>query len=124
MAYQRLEDSRLLLEQLDRPKPAIYLAGYAIECILKALLISRTPKGDRLELLRSFRGASGHDLSRLRHRLRIVGVHAASDIAEKLSLVSSWSTDLRYEPGDGDRDDADEFLSAAKDIIDWANQRM
>jgi hypothetical protein len=41
-----------------------------------------------------------------------------------VSLVSSWSTDLRYEPGPGDRDDAEAFLASADAILTWANGRM
>lgn len=41
-----------------------------------------------------------------------------------LSLVRSWSTDLRYEPGPGDREDAEAFLAATASILKWADGRM
>jgi hypothetical protein len=43
VAYQRIEDGSLMLDKLDRPKAAVYLSGYASECILKALLLVVTP---------------------------------------------------------------------------------
>jgi len=42
VAYQRLEDGAALLE-ISRPRAAIYPTGYAIECILKTLLLMSTP---------------------------------------------------------------------------------
>jgi HEPN domain-containing protein len=123
VAFQRLEDGVLLLG-LERPRAAVYLAGYAVECMLKSLLIAETPTSRRDDLMVSFRGASAHDIDWLRDMVvRIVGklpVHVARD----LSLVSSWSTDLRYEPGAGNLDDATSFLAAAKSILSWCDRRM
>ena len=42
VAFQRLEDGKSLLE-INRPRAAIYLTGYAVECILKALIVTSTP---------------------------------------------------------------------------------
>ena len=47
VAYQRLDDGAVLLE-ISRPRAAIYLTGYAVECILKALLLISTPAGERV----------------------------------------------------------------------------
>ena len=123
VAYQRLDDGTALLE-ISRPRAAIYLTGYAVECILKALLLMSTPAADRAELLATFRGAIAHNIEWLRDRLvqRIGRLPVGEN--RQVSLVSSWSTDLRYEPGPGDVDDAKAFLAAAESILAWANGRM
>src|ERR1019366_4572261 len=108
VAFQRLDDGLALLE-ISRPRAAIYLTGYAIECILKALLLMSTPAGDRAEVLATFRGAVAHNIDWLRDRViqRIGRLPVGEN--RYLSLVSSWSTDMRYEPGPGDPEDAESF---------------
>lgn len=124
VAFQRFEDGTLLLERLDWPKPAVYLTGYAVECILKALLIVVTPARSRGETVASFRGALAHDLLWLRDRLGARKVRPPLAESRELTYLSSWSTDLRYEPGPGDREDAERFLRAARIVIKWADGRM
>ncbi|MDB5327490.1 MAG: hypothetical protein JWM57_3059 [Phycisphaerales bacterium] len=123
VAYQRLDDGEALL-RISRPRAAIYLTGYAVECILKALLLMSTPAGERQNVRATFRGAGAHNIDRLREQLiRRIGRLPVIE-ARHVSLVSSWSTDLRYEPGQGDPDDATAFLAAADSILTWANGRM
>ena len=123
VAYQRLEDGAALLE-ISRPRAAIYLTGYAIECILKTLLLMSTPAGARAEVLATFRGAVAHNIEWLRDR--VVQRIGRLPVVENryISLVSSWSTDLRYEPGPGSPEDAESFLAAARSILAWADGRM
>ena len=124
VAYQRLEDGSLMLDKLDRPKAAIYLTGYAVECILKALILANTPTRARPNISRSFRGASGLDLSWLREVLGGRRVAVRPEIARALTYVASWSVDLRYEPGPGDREDAERFVAATRTIMEWAKRSM
>jgi HEPN domain-containing protein len=123
VAYQRFEDGAALLE-ISRPRAAIYLTGYAVECILKALLLMCAPPGERADVLATFRGAVAHNIDWLRERLiqRIGRLPVGEN--RYVSLVSSGSTDLRYEPGPGDPQDAEAFLAAARSILAWANGRM
>ncbi len=123
VAYQRFEDGTALLG-ISRPRAAIYLTGYAVECILKALLLTSTPAGERAAVLATFRGGVAHDIDWLRERLiRRIGRLPVGE-NRYVSLVSSWSTDLRYEPGPGDVDDARVFLTATASILAWADGRM
>lgn len=123
VAFQRLDDGSALLE-ISRPRAAIYLTGYAVECILKALLLIETPPTQRTDMLASFRGAIAHNIEWLRDRLvQRVGRFPVNE-NRHVSLVSSWSTDLRYEAGPGDRDDAEAFLASAEAILRWADGRM
>ncbi len=75
-------------------------------------------------MLVSFRGAIAHNIGWLREQLvRRIGRLPISE-ARHLSLVGSWSKDLRYEPGPGDPEDAEAFIAAAGSILLWADGRM
>jgi len=43
VAKQRFDDALLLLE-MGRTTAAVYLAGYSVECMLKALILSAVPQ--------------------------------------------------------------------------------
>lgn len=89
VAYQRLDDGTALLE-IGRPRAAVYLTGYAVECILKALLLVYTPSGERREMLATFRGAIAHNIEWLRDRLvQRIGRLPVSE-NRQVSLVGSW----------------------------------
>lgn len=68
-AHQHLEAGRVLLESGGFRLQAMYLAGYAVECALKAMLVSRTPLKRQPQLIDSFRGAVSHDYEHLKARL-------------------------------------------------------
>jgi hypothetical protein len=121
VAKQRLEEGELVLVKLDRPSAAVYLLGYAIECILKALLIELAPTNERDETRRALKEDFGHNLRRLRAGVVQRGVAVPRPILSQLLFVSSWSPELRYEPGPGDRREAERFLAATKDIVIWAD---
>ena len=124
VAHQRLQDGKLILERLGRAQAAIYLRGYAVECITKALLLSNTPAKEREAVLQSFRGGQGHDLRWLRGQLAQRGTELPADIARHWAYAASWTVDIRYQPGPGSGRDADRFLEAATAILNWADRRM
>ncbi len=55
-ARQRFDDALLLLE-MERTTAAVYLSGYIVECMLKALILSAVPREQEAEILGMFRGA-------------------------------------------------------------------
>ena len=57
-AKQRYEEAQILLEA-GRPTGAVYLAGYGIECMLKALVISMVPARSSAWRTTIFPGKSG-----------------------------------------------------------------
>lgn len=116
---QRLTAAECLLENgihLD----AIYLAGYAVECGLKALILKRTPQNKYAAIWKKLTavGAKGHDFEYLKQLVKQRS-QIESRVAESLSRVATWSTDLRYEVGYVPFRDAEAFLKAAKEIRDW-----
>ncbi len=71
-AKQRFENAEFLLEA-ERTTGAIYLAGYSVECMLKALILSTVPPDQRVERLASFRGARAHDFDWLKAKYFAIG---------------------------------------------------
>jgi len=123
-AFQRQEDAEILL-RADRTTGAVYLAGYAVECILKALILSALAPAARRATLESFRGARAHDYEWLRTQyLENGGARFPRETTRAFTLVNDWSTDLRYSPRTLRADEAEGFLAAAGQIIDWADGRF
>ncbi len=118
-AHQRLEEARFLLEKGRYTTAAVYLGGYAVECMLKALLLSRVPAPTRIDVLRSFKGTKAHDFDWLRGGLSQRGVHLPDEIKDCLSRVATWTTDLRYDPAEISLQRAEEFLADSERILGW-----
>ncbi len=123
-AFQRQEDAQILL-RADHTTGAVYLAGYGVECILKAMILSALTPAARAVMLSSFRGARAHDYEWLRTQyLQNGGPRFPREITEAFTLVNDWSTDMRYLPRTLKADEAEGFLSAAENIIRWADGRI
>lgn len=100
LAQRRLTEARLLLEA-GHPSGAYYLAGYAVECMLKARIAGgfRAAEIPNLTLVRRI---YTHDLLEL---VRIAGLEAdlttaaaASPVLQaRWSTIAKWSESARYE---------------------------
>lgn len=128
VAKQRLEEAQVIHENLRLWAAAQYLGGYAVECILKALVLVTTPSNKRQpsgeKTVNWLKREFGHDLDKLRSHLDRHGIRMSRDIAREFVFVSIWDTRLRYEPGPGDPDKTARFLSAAEAVLKWADKRM
>ena len=123
-AFQRYEEAEVLL-RVGYTTGAVYLAGYGIECILKALVLVGVSAGARPDTLKSFRGGKAHEYEWLRSLyLTNGGARFPREITRHFTLVSDWSTDLRYTPRSVRPEEADAFLTAAVAIIRWADGRI
>jgi hypothetical protein len=124
VAKQRFDDGVFLLEA-DRTTAGVYLAGYGVECMLKALVLAHLAPKKRKEMLRSFRGPRAHDFDWLKKQLmRIRSISIPSAISGKLSLVNTWNTELRYKAGTIPNDEAERFISAVESIMQWTDGRL
>ena len=122
-AKQRF-DAALFLARAEMNLDAIYLAGYAIECACKALLIERTPVSQRATLdVEFFRGRRGHDLHVLVAALRTRGCRVPPAVALNFARTT-WSTDLRYEIGMVEKKDSQSFLNATQEILEWVQRSI
>lgn len=123
-AKQRFEDARFLLEN-ERTTGAIYLAGYSVECMLKALILSAVAKKQRAEVLQSFRGAKAHDYDWLQLKYLVSGgPQFPKSTVKALSLVSDWAVEIRYKAAKARIDEAKAFLDATEQIMTWADARL
>jgi HEPN domain-containing protein len=122
-ARERWDDAEFLRDS-GRTTAAVYMAGYSVECALKALVISHAPKSKRKDVLATFRGKIAHDLDWLRRRYaEYGGARPPLSVAGDFRIVDKWDTDLRYEPRTIPGKEADEFLAAVRVIWAWADGR-
>ncbi len=121
---QRFEDAQLLLRE-GRTTGGVYLAGYTVECLLKALVLASVAGGLRQQLLGEFRGNRAHDIEWLGALYRrYVQTAIPRAITRHLSRLASWSTDLRYWTGLVKSREAEEFLDSVVAVATWADGRM
>jgi HEPN domain-containing protein len=111
LAEQHLEDARVLLEH-KRWAGAYYLAGYSVECALKACIAKRTREHDFPDRDLG-RDVFTHDLSKL---LGLAGLSAqlgeSRDVKVNWRQVGRWSESFRYEPqGEQEAHDLFEAIS-------------
>jgi len=126
VAKQRFSDAELLLApEHNRTTSAVYLAGYGVECMLKALLPERVPESQHNSIEGFFRRPSGHDLRLLVRELRRRSPFAVpSDIERTLVRINTWTPNLRYTAGSIRRSIADEFLRDVGRLIQWFDERI
>lgn len=105
---------------------AIYLGGYAVECVLKALILETTAKSKRHERYHAISsGASYHRFDVLEHVLRVQHHHAPETVRESIRIITpQWSTDLRYVGAIVPRSEAIDFLKHVKQIVDWVERSL
>jgi len=123
-AKQRFDDTLLLFE-LERTTAAVYLAGYSVECMLKALILSTVPDTREEEILEMFRGGRAHDYEWLIWLYRQNrGAQTPPHLVPHFTQVNTWSTDMRYSPGTIEAGEARAFLDAVTEIIQWSDGRL
>lgn len=119
-----MDDAQFLLGG-GRTNAAVYLGGYAVECILKILILTTTPTNRHAEILKSFRGMKAHDLDCLWRGYRQSGGSGIPpDIARAFRRMNTWQPHMRYEPGLLPLRDSQAFLKAAAEFVRWADERI
>jgi hypothetical protein len=79
-----------------RAQDAVYLAGYVVECGIKALLLSVTRRKDRKSMLEWFRAEAKHKLDVLRSELGRKGVEIPRKTINDFTRVRGvWSSEMR-----------------------------
>src|SRR5580658_4612769 len=93
-AVQRWEDAEFLLES-ERTTASVYLAGYCVECMLKALILSQAPKKEKENVLSKFRVSVAHDYNWLRSMYKDSGgARLPKETVEAFVILDNWGTDL------------------------------
>lgn len=112
IAELRIRESRALLAA-GFPDGAYYLAGYAVECALKACIAKRTREHDFPEK-KLVNDSHTHDVGKLFQlaELKIeleAAVQAVPSMQSKLDTVQDWSEASRYQK---------KTLQEATDLLD------
>ena len=113
VAQERSIDASTLKRE-GRFLAAIYLAGYAVECKLKALLQSR---GKRFPTS----GQQGHHLRGLWEAagLKLDDLHGARRL-----FIDFWTTSLRYEQSLPDGTDFESLYQGSVELVGYLQKRI
>jgi HEPN domain-containing protein len=129
----RLEDALALLEK-DRWRGAMYMAGYAVECLLKTKLMRifdcRHLRELEEELQR--RGALPATETVFTHQLEFLirltqaldRLRHNRDLWLSYTIVNSWIPAWRYTADRSNRKDAEDFLSAVENVCRWIENNV
>ncbi|MFN8526029.1 MAG: DNA-binding protein [Chloroflexota bacterium] len=128
LALARIEDSRVLLAQ-QRYAAAYYLAGYAVECAVKACVARHIVAEEYPSKRRFSEDLFSHDLARLLPYAKLVTElenQKVSDPSFRTNwlIVDKWKETSRYETRT--RIEAQELIDAITDgshgVLTWLQQ--
>ncbi len=132
-SVHRREDARVLFEQ-GRWRGSMYLAGYAVECLLKARLmrIFRCSHLRDLEEELRRRGLLGDDRTVFTHQLEpLLWLAGGYDrlVQERpgrqaFQVVNRWSSVWRYYSRTTTHDDAEQFFAAVDHVLHWVRHNL
>jgi HEPN domain-containing protein len=123
-ATQRLDVARFLLENSKYYLDALYLAGYVVECSLKALILERTPKSKWAAVCEEIgSGAKAHNLDFLAGILNRGQGSIPDEAAESLDVIKrEWIQNLRYVGAIIPYVEAKNFIEHVVFIYHWAER--
>jgi len=116
VAQERAVDARTLYNQ-GRGVAAVYLAGYVVECALKAYL-QRVGRG----FPRS--GPAGHDLRELWQACGFRLAALGDSQGNRTYFVEQWHTGLRYNATLDTVLDAGVLVEGAVQLAGWVQSRL
>ena len=123
-ADARLADA-VFLREARRSLAAVYLAGYAVEFVLKALVLGQLSEHQQLPMIARFRGAVAHDYHWLLGIYRENGGAATPvEVTRALTRLDSWGTELRYNPRTAYPGDIALFFEAVETVVGWGKRRL
>ena len=98
----------------------VYLAGYVVECSLKALYLSRCSARRHEEVVDWLKATIKHNLEKLKGELVKKGVAFPSEVMSHLKWVNThWSSEMRYRVHTWSREDTTRFLKSVRSIRAW-----
>jgi len=123
----RLDDAHVLLT--TRFRGSMYLAGYAVECLLKAKLMRACGCRTLADLEKRMRerGELSANTTIFSHQLEVLlgltggtdRLRSATEIWHQFVKVNRWTPAWRYSPDLSNHEDADSFFRAVKDVLHW-----
>lgn len=129
----RLDDARALLNAV-RWRGAMYLAGYAVECLLKTKLMRRFDCRHLRELEEELqrRGTLPAQATVFTHQLEVLlrlanGLDRLRQNEEHwrlFNMVNRWVPAWRYAADLSNRADAEDFLEAVERVSHWIENNL
>ena len=99
LADMRIREAKALLDAKEWDG-AYYLAGYAVECALKACIIKRLNSSDLWPEKSFMENCYKHDLKVLLRQADLeTAMNSAGPVVGRWSQVKEWSEQSRYELG-------------------------
>jgi len=112
-ARERAADADAMLPNRKDSIGPVYMAGYAVECMLKAYL-------KKTNRPRPTRGREGHNLRGLWSSAGFRLADLADNSGEKTFFLQDWDTALRYQDTNKElAHSVDELVGAARHLTGW-----
>lgn len=130
--FQKLADLRAqeaaVLVQNRKPQGAYYIAGYAVECALKACIAKETKRHEFPPKKKFVQDVYTHDLSNL---LRLSGLDKQLESDMKVNaalgvnwgIVKEWTEESRYITSGLKGKDMHTALMGTDGVLTWIKQR-
>lgn len=127
LAELRAEEARVLLRS-RRQLGAYYLAGYAVECALKACIAKQRKRFEFPPKKRSVEKMYSHDLDEL---LDVAGLDAQlkkeiaanPDFAANWNTVKDWTAESRYQTSGLNGKDMYNAVTGPNGVLSWIRLR-
>jgi hypothetical protein len=125
-ALKRLNDAKALLDAgPGHARGAAYLAGYAIECKLKAIAMEAfgcwtlQALADRLKV--NEQDVYTHGLEALLRHLPLYNNFKRSPVwrTDFAARVNTWKVSWRYDPHDWSQSEAQDFVASVERVYKW-----
>jgi hypothetical protein len=107
----------------------MYIAGYAVECKLKAIAMEVNGCANLHELEQKWSGAErdiyAHGLESLARRLPLYNRFRDSDVWRDFAgQVNRWRPSWRYDPADHPNRAAAEFIHSIRAVYNWLDKNQ
>lgn len=118
---KRLIDAKRLRDRAGW-RGSMYLAGYYIECKLKARLMEMYDIWTLEELESKLSQRTGKPIKAFTHSIEVLMTHTGAlkrmDSTARRSFVkcNRWRTDWRYDPSNGSKDECETFIKAVETL--------
>lgn len=107
VSLQRGEDAAAMLPDRSQSPGPVYMAGYAVECMLKAYL-------QRFGIPFPTSGSEGHDLRGLWDQSDLQLSDLKDQRGHRAFFIQRWSTEMRYETEFPENHTPEDLVQAAK----------
>jgi hypothetical protein len=116
-------DEAGILRDSRKPNGAVYLCGYSLELILKRRIVTHLVWDGYPETAREFENYKSYKTHDLNVLLRLSGlekaVQADTTIFAKWQIAKQWTSEMRYKVGAVTQAEAQDIISATKDVVNF-----